>query len=718
MVKRLLTLSFAVVLFHGFGALAQSPSPPDESQIPEEIRDQLLQMSGGAARAVAEALGITQAAGKPLNDTGTPFGRERAPKFRDVSIASSLSAENEPTIAASPADKKKLVAGSHRGSVCVVYISSDGGASWSAGRAMPLRTGATCSDPVIVYPPDGSRVFYAYMDIRATAMSVPPNVFVTQDLDIVVSHSDDDGATWSTPIVALDGDPFTIRTSPLPQIVVDPGFTYDKPWIGTARGSADSQFVYVTATRFRQSAPGLPPNAIAFTRLVDAGLTWSVPTILDSGTDAAPGAPASLVQGSRPAGGSDGEVLVGWYQSGNDGFLNGQFQIRTRRSPDYGATWDPVVVAASELYQLRFFLGPFDFYRRWWIAMMPDVEIAPGGAAHIAYTYSPLNLNLAANAASSEQGDIRYITSAGAPYDTWSAPETVNDDGPGRAQGFAALNVQHGGAEATLHLVWEDTRLAPNLPTSTPAACFTGPVETRNCNSPNLYYDVFYARRHPGQGTGWSENVRMSDTLAIQDFTFAGDYIDLAVNDRLVYAIWTNRRDQISPFAPDDDIVGSGSGLVPGAPIFVQMFNLANVACNGLKVAGVAYSFTVGGAPGADCRAGTLAGPGVTNNIQAPNIEGTGAGVLRLEFKSPTGRFGFGVAQSTAVLPQTVTVDLFGPGTGALRQEIVLSATRDPSFVGGRFEDDGPAVTEVTISFSSTLARFVVDNVTYFYNGQ
>ena len=106
MFKRLLTLSFSVVLFHGFGALAQSPSPPDESQIPEEIRDQLLQMSGGGASAVAEALGITQAAGKPLNDPGTPFGRERAPKFRDVSIASSLSAENEPTIAASPADKK------------------------------------------------------------------------------------------------------------------------------------------------------------------------------------------------------------------------------------------------------------------------------------------------------------------------------------------------------------------------------------------------------------------------------------------------------------------------------------------------------------------------------------------------------------------------------------------------------------------------------------
>ncbi len=716
MFKRLLTVSLALVsLSQALAGLAQSPSPPETKPVPDEIRDLLQQMSGAAAQAMAEALGLAEISGKPLNTPGAP-GRERAPKFRDVSIAASQSAENEPTIAANPVDKEKLVGGSHRGNVgnvCVVYISSNGGAAWSAGRDMPLRAGASCSDPVIVYAPDGARVYYAYMDIRTTTTTNPSGTFVTQDLDIVVSHSDDDGATWAAPVLALDGDPFTIRINPLPQQVVDPGFVYDKPWIGTARDTAESEFVYVTATRFRQFATGLPPNAIAFAKSANRGITWSSPTILDSGVDAAPGTSASVVQGSRPAGGSDGEVLVAWYHSGSDGFLNGQFQIRTRRSSDNGATWDPLVVAASELYELRFWLGPFDFYRRWWPAMMPDVEIAPGGGAHIAYTYSPLNLNLAANVGSSEQGDIRYITSDGPPYDDWSAPLTVNDDGPGRAQGFAALNLQHGGA-SMLHLVWEDTRLAPNLPTSTPAACFGSP---QNCDSPNLFYDVFYARRGPGKGTGWSENVRFSDVLAIQDFVFAGDYIDLAVNDRLVYAIWTDRRDQISPFASDDDIVGSGWGLIPGEPVFVQTFDFPNVACNGLTVAGVTYSFTLGGTPNADCRAGTFNGPGVTNNIQAPNIEGTSAGVLRLEFDKPTRRFGFGVAQSTVALPQTVIVNLFGPGTGALREELVLNATRDPTFVGGRFEYDGPAVTEVMIQFSS-VTRFVVDNVTYNYQGR
>jgi len=184
------------------------------------------------------------------------------------------------------------------------------------------------------------------------------------------------------------------------------------------------------------------------------------------------------------------------------------------------------------------------------------------------------------------------------------------------------------------------------------------------------------------------------------------------VNDRLVYGIWTDRRDQISPFSSDDDVVGGGSGLVPGQPLFVQTFDFASVLCDGLERDGVNFEFTINGVPSADCRAGTTNGPGVTNNIQAPNIEGSGLGVLRLRFKSPTTRVGFGAAQSTTLLPQSVTVDLYGPGSGLLRDELVLVATRDPSFVGGRFDYDGPAVTEVTIRFSNAT-RFVIDNLTY-----
>jgi matrixin len=154
--------------------------------------------------------------------------------------------------------------------------------------------------------------------------------------------------------------------------------------------------------------------------------------------------------------------------------------------------------------------------------------------------------------------------------------------------------------------------------------------------------------------------------------------------------------------------------VIPRNP-FVQTFNVPPALCNGLELDGVTYSFTIGGAASLDCMAGTPAGPAVTNNVQAPNIEGNATGVLTLTLATPTSTFGFGVAQSTGVSPQpqSVIVDLFSPGVGTLRQELSLTTTSDPNFVGGRFDYAGPAVTAATIRFSGAFARFVVDGVTY-----
>lgn len=138
------------------------------------------------------------------------------------------------------------------------------------------------------------------------------------------------------------------------------------------------------------------------------------------------------------------------------------------------------------------------------------------------------------------------------------------------------------------------------------------------------------------------------------------------------------------------------------------------VPCDGLQLAGVSYAFTVGPAPSADCMAGTWSGPGTTNNIKAPNIEGTASGVLHLTFEVPTTSFGFGVAQSTFSSPQEVIINLNRPGVGLLRQSVTLTTTNDPMFVGARFDYDGPAVKTVTVSFSNIGGRFAVDNVAYF----
>ncbi len=535
---------------------------------PPEIRDMVEKMGGGASSVLAQTYGITEIAGKSLQ-SGSPPGNANAKKLMDVAVsAHPTKHENEPTVAASPKNKKKLVAGSHWFGLpapttnrCRAFTSSDSGATWSAGFNMPQLTAASsCSDPVVAYAPDGSRVYYSYMDIKSTFdfTGFPAFFTRTEDFDILVSRSVDDGATWTGPVIALNGDPYTITFTPCPSppfppgsycgVLTEPGFAYDKNWVGAHSDRSESAWAYVTATRFNVGSP-IPPNSIAFARSGDQGATWSAPLILDSGSA---GLPFVLVQGSRPAGGVGGEVLVAWFHSGSDGWLIGSFNIRTARSSDHGASFSTPVNAATDSYELPFWLGPFTFYKRWWGAMFPDVEIGPGGRAHIVYTHDPV-----AGSLTPEDGDVRYITSAGPPYGSWSSPITVNDDGMARAQGYAALKTQYGSElfdDSTVHVIFEDTRLAPELPTSDPADCFTAPLGP--CDSPNLYYDIFYARKPPGQALFFS-NFRVSEASSIQDFSFTGDYNDLAANNTLLFAIWTDRRDKTSMFDFEDDVFGS-----------------------------------------------------------------------------------------------------------------------------------------------------------------
>lgn len=495
----------AVLLPSPFGRAQES-----DKLVPEEFREKLELLSGLPMLLAAESLGVTTIAGKDIGGGGSPPGSAKAGKLRDVGIGiHPTKHENEPTVAANPVDKKRLVAGNHFFGLpppttvrCLAYRSSDHGATWSAPVTMPRLTPfSSCSDPVLAYAPDGSRVYYAYMDIKGV------------NWDIVVSYSDDDGATWTGPVIALDALP---------------GFLYDKPWIGTHVDDSQSNWVYVTATQFGLAAGS--PDHIAFTRSADQAVSWSFPpALLDTSVFPV------VVQGSRPTGGVGGEVLVAWYNSGPDGWLVGNFQIRTRRSSNNGATFDPIVTASVDGAELPFFLGPFFFYHRWWGAMFPDVEIDPHGEAHIAYTHDPV-----AGFATAEDGDIRYISSSGSPYTAWSAAVTVNDDGLGRAQGYVALETMHGG-EASLHAIWEDHRLSPTVPTVFP-------------NSSNLRYDMFYSRKVPG-AAGWFENFRVSDTSSLSDFIFIGDYNDLTASNKL-FSIWTDRRDKASIFDFEDDTFG------------------------------------------------------------------------------------------------------------------------------------------------------------------
>ncbi len=532
---------------------------------PRELKEQLAQMSGGAQEALASAIGVTEIAGKPAGGRAGGPGSANAKKLTDVPVGARADRdENEPTAAANPVDKKYLIAGNHffpEGNVnrCVAYTSNDRGATWSAPIVMAQLTSASnCSDPVLAYAPDGSRAYYSYMDIKSMidTTNLPGFFTVTVDFDIVVSYSDDNGSTWSLPRVALDADPYVLTYTPCPVPpfppgsycgqVTDPGYSYDKNWVGTHVDEAGSTWVYVSATRF--DTPGF--SNIVSTASADKGLTWETAVVHDSGSA------TTVVQGSRPKGGPGGELLVAWYHSGTDGWLDGSFQIRTRRSGDHGTSWDSRVVAASDTSELPYWLGPYTFYKRWWGGMFPDIEIDARGEAHLVYTHDPSPngacLPIAPSQCSldAEDGDVRYTTSAGPPYTVWSPPETVSDDMTGRAQGYAALAVEPNGQ---LHVIWEDTRRGPDVPFSNPIGCFTPPGV---CESPNMLYDIFYSRKTPG-GSGWFYNFRVNDTPSLQDFIFTGDYTDLAVNNSVLFGIWTDRRHSLSIFSGADNTFAS-----------------------------------------------------------------------------------------------------------------------------------------------------------------
>ncbi|MGZ5494527.1 MAG: sialidase family protein, partial [Thermoanaerobaculia bacterium] len=383
---------------------------------------------------MARELGVTEIMGKPLPSPETTkppvpgrLGREGdsiGSRTGDASGAitdqpgSSPSntairdfpnvSEDEPTVAANPKHPNRLVAGSHfigdTVNRCVAHFSSDSGKTWNSRPIfMPQLTHQSeCSDPVLAYAPDGSRVYYAYLDIKFS------------HFDIVMSYSDDDGKSWKGPIVVLAN------------VAAD----YDKPWIGThvtingnqdnsngsgSGGQNNSNWVYATATRFDFASPG--PCSIDFTRSGNKGQVWSAPQTLDTSGGPCGGGPSPVVQGSRPNGGKGGDVLVAWYNSGSDGFLAGTFEIRTRYSANNGATFGPIVIASTDTAELSFYLGPDFAYHRWWGGMFPDVEIAPNGTGHIAYITDP-----APGPATAEEGDVRYSTSTGPPYAVWSLP--------------------------------------------------------------------------------------------------------------------------------------------------------------------------------------------------------------------------------------------------------------------------------------------------------
>jgi hypothetical protein len=288
-----------------------------------------------------------QVAGDPTSDTTARFPTNK---------------QNEPSIAVNPIDGTHLIAGSNdeqlqppcgpgpvRGATDArndcsffpnvgtdgFYTSADGGATWTNGGLLPGFSdyaGApdqlvSDGDPVIVYGPkpdghggftyaNGARAYYgslASFNSNASPGNQAPEL-------LTVSTSDDNGARWSSPTVAVSSSGFVFNDKP--------DFWADKnpssPFFGR---------LYASWTQFRSNLA----EPVEFAYSADGGKTWTAPNQLSIAQNIAFGGR----QGSVVRSGPDGAVYVLW----EDSDINGTKQV-VEVSHDGGATFSkPITIA-------------------------------------------------------------------------------------------------------------------------------------------------------------------------------------------------------------------------------------------------------------------------------------------------------------------------------------------------------------------------------------
>lgn len=139
---------------------------------------------------------------------------------------------------------------------------------------------------------------------------------------------------------------------------------------------------------------------------------------------------------------------------------------------------------------------------------------------------------------------------------------------------------------------------------------------------------------------------------------------------------------------------------------------LSPQSVDGLSYMGVTFGFTVGGSPSDDAFYNAI-GPGTLTYLQDPTLEGTTAGVLTLDFATPTDQLQFGAALSSyyAATPG-YTVRLYNPS-----YQLIGAYSGNTSTLvlwsEGQFTYSGTSVSRAAIGFNNQAAsRFALDNLT------
>src|SRR3954454_25346500 len=133
----------------------------------------------------------------------------------------------------------------------------------------------------------------------------------------------------------------------------------------------------------------------------------------------------------------------------------------------------------------------------------------------------------------------------------------------------------------------------------------------------------------------------------------------------------------------------------------------------GLSFKGVDFHFNVSGLNSADANYASF-GPGFGAFVVDPSLEGDAAGVLTLDFSTPTSLLQFGLALSTGLaVPAGLHVALFDERLIPLGIE-TLNLSPSVIFAEGQFNYSGIPISRAIIDFDETAAsRFALDNLVF-----
>lgn len=474
----------------------------------KEVPERILSTETYYSPAVGETIFSTNY--RVTEDTGIPF-------------------ETEPSIAANPLNPDNLVVAAHQESTEYIrvyvglYHSEDGGETWE-GPILAVPYNETydwlLSDPALTSDSKGN-FYLAYLSVgyRPVGNYYYYTVFTST---IMLGVSSDGGKTWEFhPAVTpdyIDVNSLMMRGFYPDVILLDKEYIASGPYVF----NKSMDILVVSYTEFVEGYDYITYDYITNITIrvsvsLDGGKTWSEPVAVSPTVTISsrqPG-PPRVIQGSYPAVGPNGTIYIAYYDSGEDGWLEGSARIMVVKSTDGGKTWSKPKVAAVIPKELDYYYTALGFsFFRWWSSMFPVITVGPDGVVYIVYAADP-------DGDGCDPADVFLVYSKDGG-ETWSQPINLsNDAGSCAAQFFPWIDVDPYGVA---HIAWGDTRLAPE----------------------GLGYDVFYANFSYDGGEYKIYRVTDYTSSVLDVWGFIGDYFNLIATSKNVHVVWTDARRAIS----------------------------------------------------------------------------------------------------------------------------------------------------------------------------